>query len=78
MEEGFIIKLLEKNNIWWKKDFKIDFRDREIYATILKFMHMRHVIALTGLRRTGKTTITPEELLGVSAVLHNKYQHMLR
>ena len=28
--------------------------------------------------KTGKNTITPEELLGVSAVLHNKYQHMLR
>ncbi len=39
---------------------------------------LSNVSAALSPARTGKTTITPEELLGVSAVLHNKYQHMLR
>lgn len=55
-KEG-ISELLEKDNLWWKKEFDIDFKPREIYEQLQKFMPLRHVIALTGLRRVGKTTI---------------------
>lgn len=44
-------------NPWWREGFKVDFREREIYGKILKFMHLPQIIALTGLRRVGKTTL---------------------
>src|SRR3990167_6812216 len=48
--------LLELNP-WWKQDFKADFKERELYHTIQKFMPLRQIIAFTGLRRVGKTTL---------------------
>lgn len=44
-------------NPWWKEGFKAGFKEREIYKEILKFMHLPQMIALTGLRRVGKTTL---------------------
>ncbi|MFH1209815.1 MAG: ATP-binding protein [archaeon] len=44
-------------NKWWTKDFSIEFKSREIYGEIKKFIDKRQIIALTGLRRVGKTTI---------------------
>src|SRR3989339_1663737 len=57
MEEEEIIDLLQKNNPWWKMEFKIDFKDRDIFIEIRRYLHLRHIVSLTGLRRTGKTTI---------------------
>ena len=44
-------------NPWWKGEFEIEFKEREIYKKIQKFLTMPQIIALTGLRRVGKTTI---------------------
>ena len=42
--------LIEKNP-WWKGDFRIEFKEREIYKVLGKFMQLPQIIALTGLRR---------------------------
>jgi len=44
-------------NPWWKEEFSIDFHQREAYTQIQKFLATPQIIALTGLRRVGKTTI---------------------
>ena len=44
-------------NPWWKREFNIVFRPRTIYENIKKFLPLPQMIALTGLRRVGKTTI---------------------
>ena len=48
--------LLELNP-WWKQDFKAEFKEREVYSKIQKFMPLRQILAFTGLRRVGKTTL---------------------
>ncbi|MDP2925811.1 MAG: ATP-binding protein [Nanoarchaeota archaeon] len=58
MEEKFIKEYIEKANPWWSEKFDISwFKDREIYKNMLKFIKTRQIIALTGLRRVGKTSI---------------------
>lgn len=57
MDKDNIIEALTRSNKWWKEEFKIEFKEREIYKEIKKFIHTRQIISLTGLRRTGKTTI---------------------
>ena len=57
MDENKIADALERSNKWWKDEFKLDFKPRDAYDEIQKFMHTRQIIALTGLRRVGKTTI---------------------
>lgn len=52
-----IREVLIESNRWWKEEFKIDYREREIYKEISKFIPMPQIIALTGLRRVGKTTL---------------------
>ena len=52
-----IKEALEDFNSWWKEEFGINFKDREIYKQIQKFMNLPQIIALTGLRRAGKTTL---------------------
>jgi predicted AAA+ superfamily ATPase len=51
--------ILKETNPWWKKDkFKLkDYSHREVFAQIEKFLTLRQIIALVGLRRTGKTTL---------------------
>jgi predicted AAA+ superfamily ATPase len=44
-------------NPWWKDDLKIEYKFREIYDKISKFMQQPQIIAFTGLRRVGKTTL---------------------
>ncbi len=44
-------------NPWWKAPFKAEYKDRAVYAQIKKFLPLRQIIALTGLRRVGKTTL---------------------
>ena len=58
MEEKIIIKDMEETNVWWTKDFHIpEYKDRDIYKKIKKFMDTRQIVAITGLRRVGKTTM---------------------
>lgn len=52
-----IKEALRDFNPWWKEPFKVAFKDREVYAKIHKYLELPHIIAFTGLRRTGKTTL---------------------
>lgn len=44
-------------NPWWKGPFAVEYRDREVYLELEAFLRMRHIVALVGLRRVGKTTL---------------------
>lgn len=44
-------------NPWWKEEFTLEYHEREIYKYVQKFMPMPQVVAFTGLRRVGKTTL---------------------
>lgn len=49
---------MEETNVWWTKDFHTpEYKDRDIYKKIKKFMDTRQIVAITGLRRVGKTTM---------------------
>jgi uncharacterized protein len=50
---------LKDFNHWWEETFlfKDNFVERDDYKEILKFMQEKQIIALSGLRRVGKTTI---------------------
>ena len=52
-----IISYMREFNPWWEGKFKLEYKEREIYSKIKKFLDMPQIIALTGLRRVGKTTI---------------------
>ncbi len=56
-EERRIMDSLEKSNPWWKEAFIIEFKPREIYDEIKKYLPQKFIVALVGLRRTGKTTL---------------------
>lgn len=57
MTQNKIIVALEESNKWWKGAFEIEFKNRVVYEEIKTFLNTRQIIALTGLRRVGKTTI---------------------
>lgn len=48
---------LEETNKWWKTKFEIEFKPRDIFKEINHYVSKKQIIALTGLRRVGKTTI---------------------
>ena len=52
-----IKEALQDFNPWWKGKFDSEFKEREIYIKIQKFIPLPQIIALTGLRRVGKTTL---------------------
>ena len=52
-----IDEALVDSNPWWKGDFEIEYKEREIYNQLAKFRKMPQILALTGLRRVGKTTL---------------------
>src|SRR3989344_4227988 len=52
-----IIDELKNQNPWWKERFTLEFKDREIYTKIQKFIPLPQILALSGLRRVGKTTL---------------------
>ena len=56
-EKEKIKKALFESNPWWRKKFEINYKDREIYSKLQKYFNAKQIIALTGLRRVGKTTI---------------------
>ncbi len=57
MNEEKIQEALGRSNKWWKGTFKLEFKSREIYSEVKRFFPKRQIVALVGLRRTGKTTI---------------------
>ena len=44
-------------NPWWKEAFTLEFKPRKIYSEIRKFHGLPQIVALTGLRRVGKSTL---------------------
>lgn len=57
MKRNQIAQAMEENNPWWKGHFSLQFRPREIYEELRRFFPTRQILALTGLRRVGKTTL---------------------
>lgn len=49
--------VLVESNSWWKEEFKLEYHERELYSEISKYIPLPQIIALTGLRRVGKTTL---------------------
>jgi len=52
-----IREILIETDKWWKKTFKIEYNERDIYKQIKKYLQLPQIIAFTGLRRVGKTTL---------------------
>lgn len=52
-----IKEVLQDSNPWWREEFKVEFKEREINRQLQKFMPLPQILALTGLRRVGKTTL---------------------
>lgn len=52
-----IKEALRDFNPWWKGEFKVEFKEREVYLQIQKYLILPQIIAFTGLRRIGKTTL---------------------
>jgi len=52
-----IINYMKEFNPWWEGKFKLEYKEREVYLKIKRFLDMPQIIALTGLRRVGKSTI---------------------
>lgn len=50
--------VLVEMNPWWKGAFTVEgYKEREVHSEIQRFMHLPQIVALTGLRRVGKTTL---------------------
>ena len=49
--------ILIESNPWWKDEFTFDYQQRQVFTEIKKYLPMPQIIALTGLRRVGKTTL---------------------
>lgn len=52
-----IKEVLQDMNPWWKGEFNIEFKERELHKKIQKYLPLRQIVAFTGLRRVGKTTL---------------------
>src|SRR3989338_7262999 len=52
-----IKEIFDESNPWWKGEWNIVFKDREVYKNVQKFLPMHQIIGFTGLRRVGKTTL---------------------
>ena len=52
-----------ESNRWWKEDYKIEYYERDLYKEISKYISLPQIIALTGLRRIGKTTLMQKVVL---------------
>ncbi len=44
-------------NPWWTGPYHLDFKHRDIYTHLQKFLPLPQMLAFTGLRRVGKTTL---------------------
>lgn len=49
--------LFGRFNPWWSGTYAIDFKERKVFDEVSKYLNSKQILALTGLRRTGKTTI---------------------
>ncbi len=57
MDEKTIVQYMQELNKWWLGSFDLlGYKEREIDKQLKKFMKTKQIIALTGLRRVGKTT----------------------
>ena len=54
---------LIESNRWWKEEYKIEYYERDLYKEISKYIPLPQIIALTGLRRIGKTTLMQKVVL---------------
>ena len=52
-----ISDVLREANTWWNGHFELDYKERQIYGRIKEFMPEKQILAFTGLRRVGKTTL---------------------
>lgn len=52
-----IKEILRDINPWWEGKFELEFMERDLHRNIQKFMKLPQIIAFTGLRRVGKTTL---------------------
>ena len=57
--QGKMIYILKETNSWWKSGaYRVDkYFPRSVFSDIERFLKLRQIIALVGLRRTGKTTL---------------------
>jgi len=53
----YISEVLVDVNPWWKAEFRLEYKEREIYKKFEEFIPQPQIIAFTGLRRVGKTTL---------------------
>jgi len=52
-----IIETLNDSNYWWKEEIFLQYYERDIFNQISNYISMPQIIAFTGLRRVGKTTL---------------------
>lgn len=52
-----ISDVLLESNKWWKEEFDLEYYERDIHEEISEYIPLPQIIALTGLRRVGKTTL---------------------
>ena len=52
-----IRELLVESNRWWKTSFTVEYKERDVYKKISKYLKLPQIITFTGLRRVGKTTL---------------------
>src|SRR3989344_3156348 len=52
-----IKETLNKLNPWWKEELIINFKERDVYEEVSKFLELPQIISFTGLRRVGKTSL---------------------
>lgn len=50
-------RALKEFNPFWNAPVKIEYKDREIYGKVKKFIKEPQIVSLCGLRRVGKTTL---------------------
>jgi len=52
-----LLTALRDFNPWWTGPLRLAYKERDVYAELRKALPSRFMLALTGLRRTGKTTL---------------------
>ncbi len=52
-----LVRLLRELNPFWIGNFSVEYFDRDIYEKIARVVGEKQIIALSGLRRVGKTTL---------------------
>jgi len=58
MEEKIIKQIIKESNKWWFSNFIFkQYKERNTYNDIKKYLRKKQIIALNGLRRVGKTTL---------------------